>query len=74
MPRKARIEKRLVAEQNTVGQQRDERKELDELASRKKVAAAAETKALRLAQLENRADIPEDPARRTARPGKPLKR
>jgi|GEM_PF-6732227 len=74
MPRKARIEKRLVADQDSVGEQRAVRKEQEELTSRKKVEAAALTKAQRLARLQDHEIESKGPAPRIARPGKPLKR
>ncbi len=74
MPRKARIEKRLIAEQGTVGDQRAERKEQEELTSRKKVQAAALTKAQRLARLQDHESVATEAPRRVARVGKPLKR
>ena len=73
MSRKARTEKRLLAEQATVGQQRDERKEQEELAGKKKLEASL-TKAQRLALLEAKEGAGKEPPRRVARPGKPLKR
>jgi len=74
MPRKARIEKRLIAEQGTVGEQRAERQDLDELASRKKVGAAELTKAQRMARLQDSEGEGKGPPPRIARVGKPLKR
>lgn len=71
MPRRARIEKRLIAEQDTVGMQRAERQEQQDL-SGKKMVEAARVKALQSLE-EKEAEAGYAP-RRLARPGKPLKR
>jgi hypothetical protein len=71
MPRRARIEKRLLAAQDTVGMQRAERQEQRDLADRKLVEAAR-VKALRTRG--EREDAERHAPRRVARPGKPLKR
>jgi hypothetical protein len=73
MSRKARIEKRLLAEQDTVGQRRTERKEQEELAGKKKLEASL-TKAQRLARLDARKADGKGPPPRIARAGKPLRR
>ena len=73
MPRKARIEKRLRAEQPTVGQQRAERQEQERIIG-EKMRESTRRRALRT--------VPEDAAEplgkgappRIARPSKPLKR
>ena len=73
MPRRSRIEQRLVKELDTVGAQRAERKEQEELAGKKKIeTAAARTKRLEMMQ-EKEPETTIRP-RRTARVGKPLKR
>jgi len=73
MPRRSRQEKRLLKEQDTVGMQRAERKEQEELAGKKKTEAAL-TKAQRLALLAERETDSAPRPRRVARVGKPLKR
>jgi hypothetical protein len=73
MSRRSRREDRLRNEQDTVGAQRAERLEQEELAGKKKDVTAI-TKAQRMIRLEEKErDISAQP-RRTARVGKPLKR
>jgi hypothetical protein len=73
MSRRTRREDRLLKEQDTVGMQRAERKEQEELAGKTKTEGAR-TKALRMVKLEERkSDIDARPPR-IARIGKPLKR
>ena len=73
MSRRTRREERLLEEQDTVGLQRAERKEQEELAGRKKIEGAR-IKAQRLVSLQERkSDIDAHPPR-IARIGKPLKR
>ncbi len=74
MSRRSRREDRLLKEQDTVGMQRAERKEQEELAGRKKKAAAALTKAQREARLEEKDKTIGERPPRIARIGKPLKR
>ena len=71
MSRRSRREQRLLADQDTVGMQRAERKEQEELAGRKKIEANR-TKAIRLAETQETKTAPRP--RRIARVGKPLKR
>jgi hypothetical protein len=73
MSRRNRRDLRMLEEQNTVGMHRDERKEQEELAGRKKVEAAKEKKD-RLAKLDEHEPGPSVRPRRMARVGKPLKR
>ena len=74
MSRRTRREERLLKDQDTVGMQRAERKEQEELAGKKKKTEAALTKAQRMARLiEKESNVGARPAR-IARPGKPLKR
>jgi hypothetical protein len=71
MSRRTRQLDRLTHEQPTVGMQRAERRELQEMTNLKKVEAAR-VKALRTAhEKEHGENIA---PRRVARPGKPLKR
>jgi hypothetical protein len=73
MSRRTRQVDRLIKEQDTVGAQREERKEQEELAGKKKVEGSL-VKAQRLMQLEEKKkDVGTRPVR-VARPGKPLKR
>ena len=73
MSRRARKEQRILAEQDTVAMRRAERQEQEALAGKSKVEARL-TREQRLAtRRENEARVPARP-RRTARPGKPLKR
>jgi hypothetical protein len=71
MSRRARREQRLLKEQDTVGMRRAERKELEELAGKKKIEASM-TKAQRMMELQKKEnDLGAHPPR-IARPGKPL--
>src|SRR4051794_15269333 len=74
MSRRTRPVQRLLKEQDTVGAQRAERKEQEELAGKKKKLEAALTKTQRMGKLEEREkDIVAHPPR-IARVGKPLRR
>jgi hypothetical protein len=73
MSRRTRSQDRLLKEQETVGMQRAERREQEELAGRQKLDAAR-ARTLRTAMTEDREQEAPMRARRTARPGKPLKR
>jgi hypothetical protein len=73
MRSRARAEKRLQKETPTVGERRSERQEQERLGSKSNVEAVV-TKEKRLERLrEKESEIAANP-RRTARPGKPLKR
>lgn len=73
MSRRNRREQRILKEQDTVGARRAERKEMEELAGKKKSEAAL-TKVQRLREFQKeKSDLEARPAR-IARPGKPLKR
>ena len=71
MSRRTRQEERFLKEQDTVGMQRAERREQEELAGKKKVDAA---KAQRLSKQHEKENAVAFPPRRVARVGKPLKR
>jgi hypothetical protein len=73
MPRRSRPLQRLLKEQDTVGAQRAERKEQEELAGKKKVEAGL-SKSLRGAEFEDDTQHVHAPSPRVARAGKPLKR
>ena len=73
MSRRTRQTDRLLKEQNTVGMQRAERKELEEMAGRKKVEAAR-VRAQRALSQEDKDKETENRPLRVARVGKPLKR
>lgn len=73
MPRKPRIEKRLRAEQPTVGQQRAERQEQEELIG-EKMRESTRRRALRTAPAEAEQPLGKGAPPRLARPSKPLKR
>jgi hypothetical protein len=70
MSRRSRREERLLKEQDTVGMRRAERKELEELAGKKKTEAA---RAQRMGKKMEKTDSNAQPSR-IARPGKPLQR
>ncbi len=73
MSRRTRHLEKLRHEEDTVGHRRDERKEQEELAGKKKIEAA-KAKALRAQEMEReKRDIDAHPPR-VARVGKPLKR
>ena len=74
MPRRTRTEKRLAQESQTVGMQRAERQEQEELAGRKKMAAGSVTKAQRMVRMEEKESELGVAPERIARAGKPLKR
>lgn len=69
MPRRARHEKRIIQEQETVGMQREIRKEMDELSGKKKKQAPFPTDK----RVERLAEKEAAQPRRIARPGKPLR-
>jgi len=71
MSRRTRHVDRLLKEQDTVGMQRDERKEQEELTGKKKIEAAR-TKAMRLMHPEEKKSDLEGRPPRVARVGKPL--
>jgi hypothetical protein len=73
MSRRSRREDRLLKEQDTVGMQRAERKEQEELAGKKKLEASV-AKARRIVELQEKKNETTIRPRRTARIGKPLKR
>jgi hypothetical protein len=73
MSRRSRREDRLLKEQDTVGMQRAERKEQEELAGKKKLEASV-NKAQRLIELQERKKEGGERPQRIARIGKPLKR
>jgi len=73
MSRRSRQEQKYRTEQDTVGAQRAERKEQEELAGLDRNKAAV-TKALRMAALEDKVQNAAPRPRRIARVGKPLKR
>lgn len=73
MSRRTRHTDRLLKEQNTVGMQRAERKELEEMSGRKKVEASR-VRAQRAMSLEDKPDDTANRPPRIARAGKPLKR
>jgi hypothetical protein len=73
MSRRTRKLDRLANEQPTVGMQRAERRELQEMTNLKKVEAAR-VKALRTAHEKDHGEAAAIVPRRIARPGKPLKR
>ncbi|HSI10964.1 MAG TPA: hypothetical protein VK961_02920 [Chthoniobacter sp.] len=73
MSRRTRQQDRLLKEQDTVGMQRAERKELEEMTGRKKVEASR-VRAQREIALEHRPEENDAGPQRVARPGKPLKR
>src|SRR5438552_1807820 len=73
MSRRTRRQERLLKEQNTVGMQRAERKEQEELAGRKKVEGARTSAQRMVSPQERKSEIDARP-RRIARVGKPLKR
>jgi hypothetical protein len=73
MSRRNRQIEKLRQEEGTVGMRRDERKEQEELAGKKKIEAA-KSKALRILEMEQKKkDIDARPPR-IARVGKPLRR
>lgn len=74
MPRRARIEQRYLNDQDPIGIQRAERKELESMASEKKIEAGALTKMERKLKLEAKEEGVGERPERVARPGKPLKR
>ncbi len=64
----------MLAEQDTVGMRRSERKAMEEMTGKKKMAGTR-TPDERLAQLQQEKSVKaEAPPRRQPRPGKPLKR
>jgi hypothetical protein len=63
----------MLNEQNTVGMQRDERKEQEELTGMKKIESA-KTKAQLMGKLQERVSASNVHPRRIGRVGKPLKR
>jgi hypothetical protein len=73
MSRRTRHQDKLLKEQATVGMQRQERREQEELAGKQKLetARARTQRAAMVAEKEGEQSIR---LRRTARPGKPLKR
>jgi len=73
MSRRTRHQDRLLKEQDTVGMQRAERRELEEMASRKKVEASR-VRAQRGLSLEHKPEEADTRPQRIARAGKPLKR
>lgn len=73
MSRRTRQTDKLMKEQDTVGMQRAERKELEEMSGRKKVEASR-VRAQRGMSLEDKPEDTENRPQRVARPGKPLKR
>ncbi|EDY21343.1 hypothetical protein CfE428DRAFT_1636 [Chthoniobacter flavus Ellin428] len=73
MSRRTRQTDKLLKEQDTVGAQRAERKELEEMSGRKKVEASR-VRAQRALSLEDKPDDTENRPQRIARVGKPLKR
>lgn len=73
MSRRTRHQDRLVNEQDPVGMQRAERKELEEMSGRKKIEASR-VRAQRGMSLEHRPEEADAGPQRIARPGKPLKR
>ena len=62
-----------MKEQDPVGMQRAERKELEEMSGRKKIEASR-VRAQRGLSLEHRPEETDEGPQRVARPGKPLKR
>ncbi len=74
MPRRSRIEQRLLKDQDTVGGRRAERQEQEELAGKKKKTEGALTKAQRMARIAETEHDAKDKPVRVARVGKPLKR
>lgn len=70
MRRQAKKEKRLADEQDTVGAQRAERRELESVTPRKKL----ETTALRALERNERAALSREATPRRLRPGKPPQR
>ena len=73
MSRRSRPIERLVKEQDTVGAQRAERREQEELAGKKK-AKTTLTKTLRMVELEDSEKEAQPNSPRVARAGKPHKR
>jgi hypothetical protein len=73
MSRRTRQLDRLQKEQSTVGMQRAERKEQEELTGKKKIEAAR-TKAMQMLHPEEKKSEIEGRPPRVARVGKPLKR
>lgn len=73
MSRRTRHTDRLLKEQDTVGMQRAERREQEEMAGRKKVDAAR-VRAQRALSEEDKDQKTENRPQRIARVGKPLKR
>jgi hypothetical protein len=73
MSRRTRHVERLLKEQDTVGAQRAERKEQEELAGKKKIEGSL-VKAQRLMKLEEKKNETDNRPPRIARIGKPLKR
>ena len=73
MSRRTRHVDRLLREQDTVGMQRTERKEQEELTGKKKIEAAR-TKALQMLHPDEKKSEIEGRPPRVARVGKPLKR
>jgi hypothetical protein len=73
MSRRSRKAQRILHEQNTVGMQRDERKEQEELAGKKKIEGAL-TKVHRMGKLQEKEIASNVHPRRAGRAGKPLKR
>jgi hypothetical protein len=72
MSRRSKREEKLLKEQDTVGMQRAERKEQEELAGKKKKAEAAMTKAQRMLKLQEKEKEMGAHPPRIARVGKPL--
>jgi len=73
MSRRTRHQDRLLKEQDTVGAQRAERKELEEMTGRKKIEASR-VRAQRGLALEHNPEEVDNRPQRVARVGKPLKR
>jgi len=73
MPRRSRPIQRLLKEQDTVGAQRAERREQEELAGKKKTHPTL-SKVLRTAELEDSEKEAHPNSPRVARAGKPHKR
>lgn len=73
MSRRTRREERMLADQDTVGMRRAERKEIEEIIGEKKLARTM-TPEERLAKLRDKETGLEAQPRRQPRPGKPLKR
>ena len=73
MPRRSRIEKRLLAEQDTVGALRQEKNEQDALTASRKIEPA-QAKARRQLRPHEQIDDKDVHPPRIGRVGKPLKR